>query len=121
MTEALPANVGDALRNIGVRQPSTIRPERKSSQEIQAEIRASEQAKLEPIEPLDIVKMVKDGYKTSEFWVAVGGGLVGSVAVSKGWIAESTFNIICEKLGAPYILGRVLAKFAPTILERIKK
>ena len=117
-----PEVVTDALRTIATNQPASIRPERapsppprKTSAEIQAEIREQK------LNPVDVVKTVKDGWKTSEFWVAIAGGIAGAIAVSKGWIAESVLADLTENLGLPYILGRSLYKFAPSLLERLKK
>lgn len=118
MIDEAPPSLGSALRSLSTQQAPTIRPERKSSSEIQAEIRAQEQAKLEP---LDIVKTVKDGWRTSEFWLVLVGGIAGSLAVAKGWISEAALADLTENLGMPYIIGRSIFKFAPQLLERLKK
>lgn len=119
-----PEVVTDALRTIATQQPSTIKPERaalprKSSAEIQAEIRAMEVQKQ--MAASDIVKTVRDGWRTSEFWVALVGGVAGALAVAKGWISEAALADLTQNLGAPYILGRSVYKLAPGILERLKK
>ena len=70
---------------------------------------------------IDVIQTVRQGWRTSEFWVAIVGGVAGAVAVAKGWISETALADLAQNLGAPYILGRSLFKFAPSLLERLKK
>lgn len=126
MSEPTPEVVTDALRSIATNQPPSIRPERapnpmprKSSAEIQAEIREQKQRELSAT---DIAQTVKTGWKSSEFWVAILGGVFGSLAVARGWISESALADLTQNLGAPYILGRSFGPKLLTILaERLKK
>lgn len=118
MTEELPHNIAEALRGIGAKKPSTIRPER---EEAPARTYIDVQGHPPELEPIDVVSVVKSGWRTSEFWVAIVGGLAGALAVAKGWISETALADLTQNLGAPYILGRSLYKFAPSLLERLKK
>lgn len=123
MNEELPTSAADALRSIGTRQAPTIRPERRSSREIMDEIKSGQEHTTIESSPnrIDVIQTVRQGWRTSEFWVAIVGGVAGAVAVAKGWISETALADMTQNLGAPYILGRSLYKFAPSLLERLKK